>query len=105
MSADRRYRIWSQAGLQLPERWLRKRIGLEIANCPAIAAIQARAHDFMYESCASGPQLRRPTVIGEHTREWLASVIADSICSGWVIDVLTRLVGRKINAALIASGK
>jgi putative transposase len=105
MSVDRRHRIWSQAGLQLPGRWLRRRVGLEITTCPAIAAIQVRAHDFMYESCAGGPQPQRLTVIDEHTRESLASDIAGIICSGWIIDVLTRLVGTKINTALIAPGK
>lgn len=73
MSADRAHRIWRQHGLQVPRKRPRKRV----AACrprllPALGKNQVWAHDFVYDACANGQQLKRLTAIYEYTRECLA---------------------------------
>jgi putative transposase len=93
MSADRAYRIWKKAGLQVPRRRPRRRIatGRPRPN-PATAANQVWAYDFVFDATADGRQLKCLTVIDEFTRECLAIDVAGSIRSGRVIEVLSRLV-------------
>ncbi len=93
MSADRAYRIWKKAGLQVPRRRPRRRIatGRPRPN-PATGANQVWAYDFVFDATAEGRQLKCLTVIDEFTRECLAIDVAGSIRSGRVIEVLSRLV-------------
>ncbi len=93
MSADRAYRIWKKAGLQVPRRRPRRRIatGRPRPN-PATGANQVWAYDFVFDATADGRQLKCLTVIDEFTRECLAIDVAGSIRSGRVIEVLSRLV-------------
>jgi putative transposase len=50
------------------------------------------AYDFVFDACATWPQIKRLTVIDAFTRECLAIDVAGSIRSNRVIEVLSRLV-------------
>ncbi len=93
MSADRAYRIWKKAGLQVPRRRPRRRVAAGRPRpLPATGANQVWAYDFVFDACANGQQLKCLTVIDEFTRECLAIDVAGSIRSGRVIEVLSKLV-------------
>lgn len=93
MSADRAYRLWRQAGLQVPRRRPRRRIASGRPRpIPPTAANHVWAYDFVFDRCANGQQLKCLTIVDEWTRECLAIEVAGSIRSGHVIDVLARLV-------------
>jgi putative transposase len=93
MSADRAYRLWRKAKLQVPRKRRRRRAA---ANRPRPMPPTARnnvwAIDFVHDACADGRQLKCLTAVDEWTRECLAIDVAGSIRSGRVIDVLARLV-------------
>ncbi len=93
MSADRAYRIWKKAGLQVPRKRPRRRVATGRPRpVPATGANQVWAYDFVFDACANGQQLKCLTVIDEFTRECLAIDVAGSIRSGRVIEVLSKLV-------------
>jgi putative transposase len=93
MSADRAYRLWRTAALQVPRRRPRRRAATGRPRpCPATGANEVWAYDFGFDGCANGHQLKCLTVIDEFTRECLAIDVAGSIRSGRVIDVLAKLV-------------
>ena len=87
MSADRAYRIWKKAGLQVPRRRPRP--------LPATGVNQVWAYDFVFDACANGQQLKCLTVIDEYTRECLAIEVAGSLRSGRVIEVLSKLISTR----------
>lgn len=95
MSAQRAYRLWREAGLQLPRRRPRKRVasGRPRPLAPQ-RAHQVWAYDFVYDRCANGQQLKCLTVIDEWTRQCLGIEVAGSIRSRHVIDVLRRLLSK-----------
>jgi putative transposase len=93
MSADRAYRIWKKAGLQVPRRRPRRRVATGRPQpLPATGVNQVWAYDFVFDACANGQQLKCLTVIDEFTRECLAIDVAGSLRSGRVIEVLSKLV-------------
>jgi putative transposase len=93
MSADRAYRIWKKAGLQVPRRRPRRRVATGRPRpLPACGANQVWAYDFVFDACANGQQIKCLTVIDEFTRECLAIEVAGSLRSGRVIDVLSKLI-------------
>jgi putative transposase len=93
MSADRAYRLWKKAGLQVPRRRPRRRVATGRPRpLPATGANQVWAYDFVFDACANGQQLKCLTVIDEFTRECLAIDVAGSLRSGRVIEVLSKLI-------------
>lgn len=96
MSSDRAYRLWKQAGLQVPRKRPRRRVasGRPRPLAP-MGPNQVWAYDFVFDACANGQQLKCLTVIDEYTRECLAIDVAGSIRSGRVIDVLSRLMSER----------
>ena len=93
MGADRAYRLWRQAGLQVPRRRPRRRVATSRPRpLPATGINHVWAYDFIFDSCANGQTLKCLTVIDEFTRECLAIDVAGSIRSGRVIEVLAKLV-------------
>ena len=93
MSAQRAYRLWHQAGLQVPRRRPRRRVASRRARPLAPTAMNhVWAYDFVFDACADGRSLKCLTVVDEFTRECLAIDVAGSIRSGRVIDVLGQLV-------------
>jgi putative transposase len=93
MSADRTYRLWRQARLQVPRRRPRRRVASGRPRpVPPTTRNHVWAYDFVFDRCANGQQLKCLTVVDEWTRECLAIDVAGGIRSGRVIEVLTRLV-------------
>ena len=93
MSIGRMWRLWVQAGLQVPRKRPRRRVRSEreqVGRTPALN--QVWAYDFVFDTCGNGQQLKCLTVIDEHTREALAIDVAGSIRSARVVEVLTRLI-------------
>ena len=82
MSADRAYRLWKQAELQVPRRRPRRRVATGRPRpLPATDANHVWAYDFVFDACANGQQIKCLTVIDEFTRECLAIDVAGSIRS------------------------
>ncbi len=93
MSAGRAYRLWNQAGLQVPKKRPRRRIATGRPRPQAATgANQVWAYDFVFDTTASGQQLKCLTVVDEYTRESLAIDVAGSIRSARVIEVLSQLM-------------
>jgi len=93
MSADRTYRLWRQAGLQVPRRRPRRRVATSRPRpLPPTAMNRVWAYDFVFDTCADGRTLKCLTVVDEFTRECLAIDVAGGIRSGRVIEVLAQLV-------------
>jgi putative transposase len=93
MSADRAYRLWRQAGLQVPRRRPRRRVATSRPRpLPPAATNHVWAYDFVFDTCANSQTLKCLTIIDEWTRECLAIDVAGGIRSGRVIEVLTQLV-------------
>jgi putative transposase len=93
MSADRTYRLWRKAGLQIPRKRPRRRVAASRPRPQApTMANQVWAYDFVFDACANGQQLKCLTVVDEYTRECLAIDVAGSIRSHRVIEVLAQLI-------------
>jgi putative transposase len=93
LSAERTYRLWRQAGLQVPKRRPRRRMATSRPRpVPPTGINHVWAYDFVFDTCADGRSLKCLTIVDEFTRECLAIDVAGSIRSGRVIDVLTQLV-------------
>lgn len=93
MSADRVYRLWRHAGLQVPRRRPRRRVATSRPRpLPPTGINHVWAYDCIFDTCADGRTLKCLTVIDEFTRECLAIDVAGSIRSGRVIEVLAQLV-------------
>jgi putative transposase len=92
MSADRAYRLWSQARLQVSRKRPRRRVS---ARRPRPTPPQGPNHvwavDFVHDHCANGQRLKCLTIVDEWTRECLAIDVAGSLRAGRVVDVLARL--------------
>jgi putative transposase len=84
------HRLWQAAGLQLPRRKVfKRRVGQ--ANEPLKRAEYPNhvwTYDFMSATTEHGGKLRILNVLDEYTRECLAMLVAPSIGSRKVIDVL-----------------
>jgi len=93
LGTDRMYRLWRQAGLQVPRKRPRRRVAARRPRpLPPTAMNHVWAYDFVFDTCADGRTLKCLTVIDEFTRECLAIDVAGGIRSGRVIEVLTQLV-------------
>lgn len=93
MSADRAWRLWRKAGLQVPKKRPRRRVAQSRPQPKAAkAAGDVWAYDFVFDSCANGQQLKCLTVVDEFTKENLAIDVAGAIRSGRVVEVLSQLI-------------
>ena len=94
MSADRTYRLWRQAGLQVPQTAAAPTRGDRPAAAAAAdgASITCGRTTSCSTRAPTGSTLKCLTVIDEFTRECLAIDVAGGIRSGRVIEVLTQLV-------------
>jgi putative transposase len=96
MSPGRAWRLWHLAGLQVPRKRPRKRVGTAWPRpLPPTAANQVWTYDFVFDRCANGQQLKCLTVTDEWTKEGLAIEVDGRIRSGRVIEVLARLVSER----------
>jgi putative transposase len=66
MGADKDFRLWSKAGLQVPRKRPRKRVA---ASRPRpqlpMGANELWAYDFVYDACANGQQIKCLTVVDD----------------------------------------
>ena len=85
-------RLWANAGLQVPKKRRRKRIGTTLRPLTPIKRNSVWSYDFVYDACANGQKLKCLTVIDEFTRECLAIDVSGAIRSSRVIDVLSKLM-------------
>jgi putative transposase len=93
LSPERTYRLWRQAGLQVPKRRPRRRIATGRPRpLPPAGVNHVWAYDFVFDTCADGRSLKCLTIVDEYTRECLAIDVGGSIRSGRVIEVLAQLV-------------
>jgi len=93
LGTDRMYRLWRQAGLQVPKKRPRRRVAVSRPRpLPPTAINHVWAYDFVFDTCADGRSLKCLTVLDEFTRECLTIDVAGGIRSGRVIEVLTQLV-------------
>lgn len=93
VGVDRTYRLWRQAGLQVPRRRPRKRVaGGRPRPLPPVGRHDVWTYDFVFDACANGQSLKCLTIIDEYTRECLAIDVGGSIRSRRVIEVLSLLV-------------
>lgn len=96
MSAAKAWRLWHEAGLQIPRGRPRRRVatGRPRPLAPD-QANQVWSYDFVFDACANGQQLKCLTIVDEYTRECLAIDVAGSIRAGRVIEVLSRLISER----------
>ncbi len=93
MSADRTWRLWRKAKLQVPVKRPRKRIATGRPRpCAPTRVGEVWAYDFVFDACANGQQLKCLTVIDEFSKESLAIDVDGSIRSARVIDTLAKLI-------------
>ncbi len=93
MSADRTYRLWRKARLQVPRKKPRRRVSTSRPRpTPPTFANHVWAIDFVFDACADGREIKCLTVIDEWTRESLAIDVAGSIRGKRVVEVLAQLV-------------
>ena len=87
------YRLWRQAGLQVPRKRPRRRVA---TGRPRPTAPETRNHvwayDFVFDACANGQVLKCLTIVDEWTRECHAIDVAGRIRSTRVIEVLAQLI-------------
>src|SRR5439155_2522325 len=89
MSADRAYRLWRQAGLQVPRRRPRRRVATSRPRpLPPTAMNHVWAYDFVLDTCADGRTLKCLTVVDEFLREFIVYDVAGGFRSGRGYEVL-----------------
>ena len=82
MSAERTYRLWREAGLQVPRRRARRRIASGRPRpTPPTAANHVWAYNFVYNRCANAQQLKCLTI-----------EVSGSMRSRQIIEVLAKLI-------------
>ena len=73
MGNDRAYRLWKRAGLQVPRRKARRRVAASRPRpTPPTGPNHVWAYDFVFDTSATGQQIKCLTVVDEWTREALA---------------------------------
>jgi putative transposase len=64
--ADKDFRLWSKAGLQVPRKRPRKRVAAYRPRPqPPMGANELWAYDFVYDACANGQQIKCLTVVDD----------------------------------------
>lgn len=87
------YRLWRNAGLQVPRKRRRRRCGEPTLNPrQATRPGQLWAMDFVHDRCANGHALKCLTVVDENPRESLAIDVDGRFRAKNVVASLTRLV-------------
>ena len=92
LGKERCGRLWAKAGLQVPKKRRRRRVGVTLRPLAPKAKNSVWCYDFVYDACANGQKLKCLTVVDEYTRECLAIDVSGAIRSSRVIDILSRLM-------------
>ncbi len=86
-------RLWSQSGLQVPQKKRRKIARpMQPMLRPSKSKNNVWSYDFVHDMCANGQKLKCLTVVDEYTRECLAIEVSERIRSADVIETLSRLM-------------
>lgn len=74
------YRLYREAGLDVPERTRRKGIAMECQPLPLLAAPnQTWSMDFVMDSSACGRRIKYLTIVNEFTKECLDIPVANGM--------------------------
>lgn len=92
LGKERCGRLWAKAGLQVPKKRRRRRVGVTLRPLAPEARNSVWCYDFVYDACANGQKVKCLTVIDEYTRECLAIDVSGAIRSSRVIDILSKLM-------------
>lgn len=86
-------RLWREEGLRVPQRRRRKRTGTSTApdRPQADAPNRVWAVDFQFDATTDGRPIKLVSIIDEHTRECLTSLVDRSVTADVLIDELDRL--------------
>ena len=86
-------RLWREEGLRVPQRRRRKRTGTSTApgRPSADAPNRIWAVDFQFDATTDGRPIKLVSIIDEHTRECLSSLVERSVAADVLIDELDRL--------------
>ena len=86
-------RLWREEGLRVPQRRRRKRLGASTApdRPTADAPNRVWAVDFQFDATTDGRPIKLVSIIDEHTRECLTSLVERSVTADTLIDELDRL--------------
>ena len=86
-------RLWREEGLRVPQRRRRKRVGTSTAADRPCADAPNRvwAVDFQFDATTDGRPIKLVSIIDEHTRECLTSLVDRSVTGDALIDELDRL--------------
>jgi len=86
-------RLWREEGLRVPQRRRRKRTGTSTApgRPSADAPNRIWAVDFQFDATTDGRPIKLVSIIDEHTRECLSSLVERSVTADVLIDELDRL--------------
>lgn len=90
-------RLWRDEGLRVPQRRRRKRTGTSTAPLQPTADAPNRvwAVDFQFDATTDGRPIKLVSIIDEHTRECLTSLVDRSVTADVLIDELDRLAIRR----------
>lgn len=93
LSWSRTHRLRRQAGRLVPRKRPRKRIASVRPRIHTPFRVDmVWAYDFVFETTASGQQIKCLTVVDKYPREWLVIDVAGAIRSKRVMEVLVHLV-------------
>jgi putative transposase len=85
-------RLWRAESLRVPQRRRRKRLGSTAPGLPkADAPNKVWAVDFQFDATTDGRPIRIVSIVDEHTRECLGSLVHRSITGDTLINELDRL--------------
>jgi len=104
LNVKRVRRLCTLAGLNLPRRHRRKRLGQSVKT-PVIAEYPNHvwAYDFVFDGCENGRQLKFLTLVDEYTREGLAIEVDHRMGARQVWRVLARVMAERGAPAFIRS--
>ncbi len=90
------HRIWRQEGLQVARRTRRKRVGTNTCGITdADAADVVWAMDFQFDATADHQRIKIASMVDEHTRESLLSIVHRSITAETLITEIAVLINTR----------
>lgn len=95
-------RLWREEGLQVPQKYRRKRVGVSTVDTPKAGAQNVVwAVDFQFDVDERGKAIKVCSIADEDTRECLGGLVERSITADRFIDHLEELVAvRGVSAVL-----
>jgi len=89
-------RLWREAGLRVPQRRRRKRVGTStVTTVTANAPDNVWGIDFQFDATTDGRPVKIVSIVDEHTREGLGGLVERSITADILIDELDRIAATR----------